>query len=31
MLIANSNLVGEWANWEEFRRLEALGLMMYGQ
>jgi len=31
VLIANSNLVGEWANWEEFRRLDALGLMMYGQ
>jgi urocanate hydratase len=31
VLIANSNLVGCWANWEEFRRLEALGLMMYGQ
>ncbi|HEX9750194.1 MAG TPA: urocanate hydratase [candidate division Zixibacteria bacterium] len=31
VLIANSNLVGQWANWEEFRRLDALGLMMYGQ
>ena len=31
MLIANSNLVPEWANWEEFRRLESLGLTMYGQ
>jgi urocanate hydratase len=31
VIIANSNLVGNWANWEEFRRLEALGLMMYGQ
>lgn len=31
VLIANSNLVGDWANWEEFRRLEALGLTMYGQ
>ena len=31
VLIANSNLVGNWANWGEFRRLEALGLMMYGQ
>ncbi|TDD07634.1 urocanate hydratase [Saccharopolyspora terrae] len=31
VLIANSNLVGDWANWEEFRRLEAEGLMMYGQ
>jgi urocanate hydratase len=31
VLLANSNLVGDWANWPEFRRLEALGLMMYGQ
>jgi urocanate hydratase len=31
VLIANSNLVGEWANWDEFRRLEELGLTMYGQ
>jgi len=31
VLIANSNLVGHWANWDEFRRLEALGLTMYGQ
>jgi urocanate hydratase len=31
VLIANSNLVGDWANWEEFRRLDAMGLMMYGQ
>lgn len=31
VLIANSNLVGHWSGWEEFRRLEALGLMMYGQ
>jgi urocanate hydratase len=31
VLIANSNLVGNWANWDEFRRLEALGLIMYGQ
>ncbi|PKW19903.1 urocanate hydratase [Saccharopolyspora spinosa] len=31
VLIANSNLVGDWANWTEFRRLDALGLMMYGQ
>ena len=31
MLLANSNLVGDWATWEEFRRLEALGLTMYGQ
>src|ERR1700751_1595998 len=31
VLITNSNLVGEWANWPEFRRLEAAGLTMYGQ
>jgi urocanate hydratase len=31
VLIANSNLVGDWATWPEFRRLEQLGLMMYGQ
>ena len=31
VLIANSNLVGDWATWPEFRRLEALGLTMYGQ
>jgi urocanate hydratase len=31
VLIANSNLVGHWANWEHFRELEAKGLMMYGQ
>jgi urocanate hydratase len=31
VLIANSNLVGDWANWEQFRKLEAQGLMMYGQ
>jgi len=31
VLIANSNLVPRWATWEEFRRLEAEGLMMYGQ
>ncbi|MFN2561413.1 MAG: urocanate hydratase, partial [Jatrophihabitans sp.] len=31
VLIANSNLVGDWANWDEFRRLENLGLTMYGQ
>jgi urocanate hydratase len=31
VLIANSNLVGDWATWDEFRRLEALGLIMYGQ
>jgi urocanate hydratase len=31
VLIANANLVGEWATWEEFRRLERLGLTMYGQ
>jgi len=30
-LLANSNLVGDWANWPEFRRLENLGLTMYGQ
>jgi urocanate hydratase len=31
VLLANSNLVGDWATWEEFRRLEAMGLTMYGQ
>ncbi|HEX6421185.1 MAG TPA: urocanate hydratase [Acidimicrobiales bacterium] len=31
VLIANANLVPDWADWEEFRRLEALGLTMYGQ
>jgi urocanate hydratase len=31
VLIANSHLVGDWASWPEFRRLEALGLTMYGQ
>ncbi|MFI7451668.1 urocanate hydratase [Nonomuraea sp. NPDC049714] len=31
VLIANSNLVPDWANWEEFRRLESAGLTMYGQ
>src|SRR5215471_10284035 len=31
VLIANSNLVPQWANWDEFRRLEHLGLTMYGQ
>jgi urocanate hydratase len=31
VLLANSNLVGHWANWEHFRELEAKGLMMYGQ
>ena len=31
VLIANSNLVGDWADWSTFRRLEAEGLMMYGQ
>src|SRR5215216_3843015 len=31
VLIANSNLVGDWDNWDEFRRLEAEGLTMYGQ
>jgi urocanate hydratase len=31
VLIANSNLVGDWANWPEFRKLESEGLTMYGQ
>jgi urocanate hydratase len=31
VLIANSNLVPHWGTWDEFRRLEALGLTMYGQ
>ncbi|WP_188585385.1 urocanate hydratase [Gordonia jinhuaensis] len=31
VLIANSNLVGDWANWEQFRALESQGLTMYGQ
>ena len=31
VILANSNLVGDWANWPEFRRLEHLGLTMYGQ
>ncbi|MEW6213552.1 MAG: urocanate hydratase, partial [Acidobacteriota bacterium] len=31
VLIANSNLVGHWSNWDEFHRLERAGLMMYGQ
>ncbi|MDP6945923.1 MAG: urocanate hydratase, partial [Myxococcota bacterium] len=31
VLIANSNLVGKWANWDHFRELERKGLMMYGQ
>jgi len=31
VLIANSNLVGDWATWEKFRELEQLGLTMYGQ
>lgn len=31
VLLANSNLVGDWATWEQFRKLEAEGLMMYGQ
>jgi urocanate hydratase len=31
VLIANSNLVPEWANWKHFRELDAAGLMMYGQ
>src|SRR3954452_20430955 len=30
VLLANSNLVGHWATWEEFRRLDALGLIMFG-
>lgn len=31
VLLANSNLVGKWANWEHFRELDKKGLMMYGQ
>jgi len=31
VLIANSNLVGHWSNWDHFRELEKLGLIMYGQ
>jgi urocanate hydratase len=31
VLIANSNLVPQWANWDEFRRLEQMGLTMFGQ
>ena len=31
VLIANSNLVGHWSNWDEFHRLERMGLTMYGQ
>jgi urocanate hydratase len=31
VLLANSNLVGDWANWPEFRRLDSMGLTMYGQ
>src|SRR5579863_4821464 len=31
VLLANSNLVGNWANWDEFRKLEKLGLIMFGQ
>lgn len=31
VILANSNLVGKWATWDEFRRLDELGLMMYGQ
>src|SRR5260221_9448307 len=31
VVIANANLVPHWATWEEFRRLDALGLTMYGQ
>ncbi|MBX3191409.1 MAG: urocanate hydratase [Labilithrix sp.] len=31
VIIANSNLVGNWANWDHFRKLEAAGLIMFGQ
>ena len=31
VLLANSNLVGNWSNWDEFNRLEKMGLTMYGQ
>ena len=31
VLIANANLVGQWSNWDEFHRLEQMGLTMYGQ
>src|SRR5689334_10856391 len=31
VLIANANLVGQWSNWDEFHRLEKMGLTMYGQ
>src|SRR5580704_7855461 len=31
VLLANSNLVGQWSNWDEFNRLEKMGLTMYGQ
>src|ERR1700674_1616699 len=31
VLIANANLVGQWANWDQFNRLEKMGLTMYGQ
>jgi len=31
VLIANANLVGQWANWDQFHKLEKLGLTMYGQ
>ena len=31
VLIANANLVGQWSNWNEFHRLERMGLTMYGQ
>src|SRR5438477_9181214 len=31
VLLANSNLVGKWANWDHFRELEKLGLIMFGQ
>ncbi len=31
VLIANANLVGQWSNWDQFRKLERMGLTMYGQ
>jgi len=31
VILANSNLVGKWANWEHFHELDRKGLMMYGQ
>src|SRR5712692_9210751 len=31
VLITNANLAGHWSNWDEFRRLEQVGLIMYGQ